>query len=419
VRRADSRNGTDPDVYVEHNIDVNAESASPSSAPPSYPSTGGGRSFGVGVYVNNSASYGDNNMDIDTHIEIDVNGNECEVNAAGVTIKTKINGVWYDANNLPSTTVQSECAFCPPTSAPTANALEYQNNQSEENNQNNQSNQNDRNQNSGPSYSQQSQNKTAHTAVQSAIRTFSPSSLTSTTSNASTTTTSSSPSRSTQQSIYTTSSTSAPAPTPSFISGQGVHGISWDQFRGTDQSCKTADEITTDIKQITSYGYQNIRLYGVECNAIDIALSAVDGTNTNLIIGVYDPDNYTAETADLIAQVNGRWDLITYVSVFNEAVNDNLTTVAGVQEAISYIKTQLPNGVSVTTIDTFSAFISNPALCNVGQDFIAANCQPYFSAVSASDAGNYVLQQQQNVASVCGVEYVEITGFSSLCLRLR
>jgi exo-beta-1,3-glucanase (GH17 family) len=49
-------------------------------------------------------------------------------------------------------------------------------------------------------------------------------------------------------------------------------------------------------------------------------------------------------------------------------------------------------------------------LCHVGQDFIAANVQPYFSAVEASMAGNYVVQQQSNVAQACGVSVVQITG---------
>jgi exo-beta-1,3-glucanase (GH17 family) len=66
----------------------------------------------------------------------------------------------------------------------------------------------------------------------------------------------------------------------------------------------------------------------------------------------------------------------------------------------------------VTTVDTFSAYIANSDLCNVGQDFITANCEPYFSAVSASDAGTYVSQQQTAVANVCDTGYVAMTGLS-------
>ena len=60
------------------------------------------------------------------------------------------------------------------------------------------------------------------------------------------------------------------------------------------------------ITQLVSYGYSNIRLYGVECQAIKYALNSVQGTGTNLILGVYDTGNYTAETADLIQQVDER-----------------------------------------------------------------------------------------------------------------
>lgn len=108
-----------------------------------------------------------------------------------------------------------------------------------------------------------------------------------------------------------------------------------------------------------------------------------------------------------------RWSYVEYVSVFNEAVNDGRATVSQVATAITYVKSQLPNNIPVTTIDTFSAYIANPSLCNVGQDFIATNIQPYFSAVEASTAGAYVVQQQLNVASTCGVTTVQITGKKS------
>jgi exo-beta-1,3-glucanase (GH17 family) len=151
-------------------------------------------------------------------------------------------------------------------------------------------------------------------------------------------------------------------------------------------------------------------MYGVECNAIDYALTALSGTGTKLIAGPYTVDNYTAETADFVNQVGDRWDQITYITVFNEAVNDGRATVSEVATAISYVKSQVPYGVLVTTVDTFSAYIANSDLCYVGQDFIAANCEPYFSAVAASNAGAYVVQQRANVATTCGTDYVAMTG---------
>ena len=63
-------------------------------------------------------------------------------------------------------------------------------------------------------------------------------------------------------------------------------------------------------------------------------------------------------------------------------------------------------------VDTFAAYIANPGLCNVGSSFIATNCEPYFSAIEASTAGSYVLEQRAKVAVACGVSEtdVQITG---------
>jgi len=387
------------DISVQNNVDVNIN-GSPQ------PSSGGG--IGVNVDVNDSVSYGDNAIDVDTHIEIDVNGNECMVNSAGVTIKTKINGVWYDQGNLPATTVVVR-----PTGRP---------------------------QPTEPGYTSTTTTTTPTTTTTTTTPTTAP-----------TTTPTTTPPTTAPTSTPTSSPTSSPTSTPTVpvVSGEGVYGISWDPFRNPDQgydlgSCKTGPEIIADINQIVSYGYNNIRLYGVECNAIDYALTAVQGTETNLILGVYNTLNYTAETADLIAQVNNRylctpspcplimcplpylvpcviqcfgvgltpcrWSYVEYVSVFNEAVNDARATVSEVAIAITYVKTQLPPFIPVTTIDTFTAYINNPTLCNVGQDFVAANVQPYFSAVEPSLAGNYVVQQMYNVAQTCNVSSVQITG---------
>ena len=359
------------DVSVQNNVDVSVN-GQPVSDNSTSVTTG---TYGSGVDVDVDTSVANLNVDVDTHIEIDGDGNECEVNSAGVTVRIKVNGVWYPqptntAGNAPenhNTQPMSQPTYYPPAPRPAS------------------------------SFSSSS--------------TTTSSTPTTPTTSSTTTTTTTPPSTATTETATTVGPTSTPS---NYISGEGVKGISWDAFKGTDQSCKTPSDIAADIAQLVSYGYSSIRLYGVDCNAVDYALSTLESLNTDttLIVGVYSTTNYTLETADLINQVNGRWDLVSYVSVFNEAVNDGRATVSEVAIAITYVKSQVPSGVSVTTIDTFAAFISNPDLCYVGQDFIAANIQPYFSAVSASDAGNYVVEQQGNVASTCGVDQsaVQITG---------
>jgi len=371
------------DVSVQNNVDVSVN-GQPVSDNSTSVTTG---TYGSGVDVDVDTSVANLNVDVDTHIEIDGDGNECEVNSAGVTVRVKVNGVWYPAGSVPNETT--------PSTQPTNTAGTAPDNHN----------------------TQPTSQPTYYPPAPPPASSFS-SSSTSTSSTATTPTTSSTTTTTTTPPSTTTTETTTtvgPTSTPSnYISGVGVKGISWDAFMGTDQSCKTPSDIAADIAQLVSYGYSSIRLYGVDCNAVDYALSTLQSLNTDatLIVGVYSTTNYTLETADLINQVNGRWDLVSYVSVFNEAVNDGRATVSEVAIAIAYVKSQVPSGVSVTTIDTFAAFISNPDLCHVGQDFIAANIQPYFSAVSASDAGNYVVEQQGNVANTCGVEQssVQITG---------
>ena len=358
---------------------MNGQQPSPNSTTVSTSSSGSD----ANVNVNASGDGYDVNVNVDTHIEYDSNGNECEVNAAGVTIRVNINGNWLYYNtptaSLPTFYPPPDSSYYPePTTTSSSSPVP-------------------------PPYSSTPSSSTS-TPISTPISfttTVAPTTIVTTT---------------TATTATTTTSTS-PAPS-NFISGVGVRGISWDTFT-VDDSCKTPTEIAADITQLVSYGYASIRLYGVDCNAVYIALNTLQTLNAGatLIVGVYSTTNYTAETADLITQINNRWDYISYVSVFNEAVNDGRATVAQVATAVSYVKSQVPSGVSVTTIDTFAAFISNPDLCNVGQDFIAANCQPYFSAVYAQDAGSYVYEQQANVASVCSVPQssVQMTGIPHPC----
>ena len=209
-----------------------------------------------------------------------------------------------------------------------------------------------------------------------------------------------------------TSATSSSNPTP-FISGQGVLGIAYDAFMLPDQSCRSSSEITADFTQMFGYGYQTVRLYGVECNQIQIAVSAAAGRSNALYLGVYNIGTYQQELASLISQVNGNWGPVAAVTVFNEAVNDGLATVDQVAAAIQYAKqvlTQAGYTGPVTTVDTFVAYYNNPSLCNVG-DFVGANIQPYFDGnVDSAGAGSFVAQQKALVEQTCQGQKVVVTG---------
>ena len=217
-----------------------------------------------------------------------------------------------------------------------------------------------------------------------------------------------------------TSATSASNPTP-FISGQGVLGIAYDAFMLPDQSCRSSSEISADFTQMYGYGYQSVRLYGIECNQVQIAVSSASGRSNALYLGVYNIDTYQQELASLISQVKGNWGPVAAITVFNEAVNDGLATVDQVAAAIQYAKqvlTQAGYTGPVTTVDTFVAYYNNPSLCNVG-DFVGANIQPYFDGnVDSTNAGSFVAQQKALVEQTCQGQQVVVTGTPAFLIMI-
>jgi hypothetical protein len=175
---------------------------------------------------------------------------------------------------------------------------------------------------------------------------------------------------------------------------------------GTSQkSCKTASEITADIKQLLSYGWNTIRIYDtVDCNAVNVTMTAMAGTSAKVIIGVNNLQTLNADTASMVSQVGGRWSQVAYITVIDGSSNN----ARQIQQAISYVRTQVPKGTLLTTVVEFSRYSSS--LCRVGQDFIAASVEPWNYGVTVAQAGTFVLQSQQSVESVCRTNSVSIVG---------
>ena len=131
-----------------------------------------------------------------------------------------------------------------------------------------------------------------------------------------------------------------------------------------------------------------------------------------LLAGVYDPSSVQSETQTLISQVDGRWSSLTGVSILNEAVDTGTVSASQAVQLTQQAQALLQSaGFSgpVFNVDTFSAILRNPELCNAG-DVVGANCHAYFAGVAASDAGSYVKQQQEAVAAACSGKQVLITG---------
>ena len=224
-----------------------------------------------------------------------------------------------------------------------------------------------------------------------------------------------SPAPSATPSSYPSQSSAAPAPSASAPSGgtggAGApgYGLSYAPYN-SDGSCKTADQIKSDMDAFSDYG--TLRIYGTDCDQVANVLPAASARNMKLFAGVWDVSDVSSEVQLIIDAAKNNWDAIDTISIGNEVINSGTGTVDEVVSAVNTARSLLKaagyNG-KVVTVDTFNQIIANPQLCQVS-DFAAANCHAFFdSSISADQAGSYVKEQAQRVQQACGGKDTVIT----------
>ena len=153
-------------------------------------------------------------------------------------------------------------------------------------------------------------------------------------------------------------------------------------------------------------GFDNIRLYGVDCSQVENVLQAKTSSQ-KLFLGIYYVDKIqeAVDTIKSAIESYGSWDDVTTISVGNELVNEGSATATQVGEYISTAKSALTSAGytgSIVSVDTFIAVINNPDLCNYS-DYMAVNAHAYFDKnTAAQDAGSWVLEQIERVYTACG-----------------
>lgn len=182
-------------------------------------------------------------------------------------------------------------------------------------------------------------------------------------------------------------------------------GIVYSPYKGNygSTSCKTAADVMQDFQKISINDYNLIRLYGVDCNQVANVAAAAKAKGMKLFLGIYNIANgaYNADLASMASQLKNDWSNVHTVSVGNELVN------AGVQpsevlSALKSVKAQMKGkGPKVVTVDTFTAVIANPALCQES-DYTAVNMHPFFDPLTvAVTAGTFITTQMENVRNAC------------------
>lgn len=219
------------------------------------------------------------------------------------------------------------------------------------------------------------------------------------------------------ESTDASSTSSGSDSTSSGVGKGGAKGITYSPY-SDDGGCKSSSQIQKEISQLS--GFDIIRLYGVDCDQVAQVLSSKTSSQ-KVFAGIFDVNNIESGVESLASAVksSGSWDDIHTVSIGNELVNNGEATASQIATYVKSGKAALKSaGYSgkVVSVDTFIAVINNPDLCD-HSDYMAVNAHAFFDGhVSADQAGTWVLQQIQRVATACGGKkdvFITETGWPS------
>jgi exo-beta-1,3-glucanase (GH17 family) len=187
------------------------------------------------------------------------------------------------------------------------------------------------------------------------------------------------------------------------------YGISWTPFNGEEDAvlCKPQNQANQEFDKIGAAKLVVVRLYGVACNQVALAMNAAASVNAaspgkiRLMGGIFDIANVVGETNEFLQQVQSTGlglDLFTAISIGNEDVQKGSasvdTVIAAVNTARGILRGAGYQG-PIVHVDTHGAILANPQLCTeAAGDFIAANIHPFFNPLTpAHSAGKYVKSQ--------------------------
>ncbi|KAG9191781.1 hypothetical protein G6011_10515 [Alternaria panax] len=200
-------------------------------------------------------------------------------------------------------------------------------------------------------------------------------------------------------------------------------GITWDACKSSpytgSANCKTADQLASEFSRMKDY--KVIRIYGMDCNQIPLAVQNAIQNSQKLMGGAYLDTSGGGEDLSQVIQAyksaidqyaGGKWDVIQLFAVENERVNEQRMTSSQVIEAIGRARNQLRdvgyNG-PVGAVETAPATIDNPAICGAS-DVVMVNIHAFFDRnTKAQDAGTFVKSQVERVKSACDNKRVVVT----------
>tara|TARA_R110002060_G_scaffold34986_1_gene45851 strand:+ start:1047 stop:2141 length:1095 start_codon:yes stop_codon:yes gene_type:complete len=189
--------------------------------------------------------------------------------------------------------------------------------------------------------------------------------------------------------------TSAPASTPTYSSGEDTgFGLVYSPYKASG-ACKSLNEVQEDFKSISTE-YKLIRTYGTDCDQVANVLAVVKARKIKLFAGIFELNNLGSQVDTIVKAANGDWSNFDTISVGNELVNSGAADAPTVVKAIGTVRGLLKAAGytgNVVTVDTLVASRANPSLCDAS-DYCAVNCHPYFDGnVAAAESGNFLTTQ--------------------------
>lgn len=186
-----------------------------------------------------------------------------------------------------------------------------------------------------------------------------------------------------------------------------------------DDSCKSADQVQSDLNLIKSVGVNALRVYATDCNTDNTVLPVAQQLGMKVAQGFYFDSSGVSSIDGQVQSLlswtatNG-WDLFNRIIVGNEAVLNGWVTPADLVNKVGSVKAQLRaagyNG-PVLTAEPAVSYSDNPELCqNDVMDEIGINSHPFFSPTfSPETAGQFVATDIQNTYNLCNHLPVVVT----------
>ena len=184
--------------------------------------------------------------------------------------------------------------------------------------------------------------------------------------------------------------------------------ISYSPYADNGQ-CKGKDDVYSEIADIASKGFENVRIYSTDCHGLENVGGACAKHGMGMIVGIFIKAGGVHTGDEQIADLKkwNKFDMVKAVVVGNEAVFNGFCSAAELVDYISYVKSELQSSCGyngpVTTTETLNILQANKGILCPAMDFVGINIQPYFDGgVDAAHAGEFLASQLKLAEDCCG-----------------